>query len=122
MRLSELRGKVVVLNFWATWCPPCVEEMPALNRLHARIAPQGALVLGISLDEDAQAYQRFLVEHQITFPTWRAPSNDIPHTYGTYKYPETYIIAPGGKIARKVIGPQEWDNPVVVDFIHSLRR
>jgi len=119
-RLSDLRGKVVVLNFWATWCPPCVEEMPALNRLHQEIAASGGMVLGISVDDDAEKYQKFLLDHQIAFPTYRDPSKKIPTSYGTFMYPETYIVDRAGRIARKVIGPQQWDRPETVAYLKQL--
>jgi len=119
-RLSDLRGTVVVLNFWATWCPPCVDEMPALNRLHAKMNADGVMVLGISIDENADAYSRFLSEYQIAFPTFRDPSQKIAADYGTSKWPETYIIGRDGKIARKIIGPQEWDNPVMIEYLKRL--
>lgn len=120
MRLSDLRGKVVVLNFWATWCAPCVEEMPSLNRLQAQIERQNGVVLGISVDVDAAAYQKFLIDHQITFPTYRDSSKGIATSYGTFMYPETFIIDPKGKIVRKIIGPTEWDNPVMVSYLNQF--
>ncbi len=121
-RLSDLRGKVVVLNFWATWCPPCVEEMPSLNALHARLASQGVVVLGISVDESDAAYQKFLADHHITFPTYRDPVNHIAPEYGTTKYPETYIIGRDGRFARKIIGPQDWARTDLLEFIQSLAK
>jgi peroxiredoxin len=120
MRLSDLRGKVVVLNFWATWCPPCVEETPALNRLQQRIAPRGGMVLGVSVDEDAAAYDRFLREQRVIYSTYRDPSKKIALEYGTSMYPETYIVDRSGRIARKIIGPQEWDSPELVAYLDSL--
>jgi peroxiredoxin len=119
-KLSDLRGKVVVLNFWATWCPPCVEEMPSLNRLHQKISAQGGMVLGISVDDNAQAYENFLREHQIAFPTYRDPSKEISSSYGTFMYPETYIIDPRGRFAQKIIGPRDWDAPEMVGMIRNL--
>jgi peroxiredoxin len=120
MRLSDLRGKVVVLNFWATWCPPCVEEMPSLNRLHKQLLSANGTVLAISVDDDPEAYQQFLYRHRIAFPTWRDPEKKVNAAYGTFKFPETYIIDPRGTIARKVIGPQEWDSPEWVTYLKSL--
>ncbi len=119
-KLADLRGKVIVLNFWATWCPPCVAEMASLNRLQRQIAAQGGMVLGISVDDDAAAYQQFLRKHQIAFPTDRDPSKQISAEYGTLMYPETYIIRRDGRIARKIIGPQNWDSSELVGYVHSL--
>jgi cytochrome c biogenesis protein CcmG/thiol:disulfide interchange protein DsbE len=120
--LADLRGKVVVLNFWATWCPPCVEEAPSLVRLQQTIAPHGATVLGISVDEDPAAYQQFLTEHHINFPNYRDPSKKIAEDYGTSVYPETYIIDRQGRIARKIIGPQDWDSLEMVAYLDTLLR
>ena len=72
--LSDLRGKVVVLKFWASWCPPCVEEAPALNQLEEHIAPRGGMILGVSVDEDPGAYEKFLKDQGIDYPTLRDPS------------------------------------------------
>ena len=119
-RLADLRGKVVVLNFWATWCPPCVEEMPSLNRLHEQLAPRGAVILGISVDEDGAAYEKFLQDHNIHFPTYRDPSKQISSAYGTFMYPETYIIDRQGRITRKIIGPQDWSRPETVAYLEGL--
>ena len=120
MRFADLRGKVVVLNFWATWCPPCVAETPALNRLQQRIASRGGMVLGVSVDEDAAAYGRFLRQHGVIYLTYRDPSKKIALDYGTSIYPETYIVDRSGRIARKIIGPQEWDSPELVAYLDSL--
>src|SRR5712692_7326906 len=117
---AALIGALVVLDFWATWCPPCVEETPALNRLQAQIAPLGGMVLGVSMDEDDAAYQRFLIEQKVIFPNYRDTSNTLSGRYGTSIYPETYIIDRDGRIARKMIGPQRWDNPEIVDYIRAL--
>ena len=119
-QLSDLRGKVVVVNFWATWCPPCVEETPALNRLQRRIASRGGVVLGVSVDEDTAAYEKFLRDQQVAFPTYRDPSKKIPLGYGTSIYPETYIVDRKGRIARKVIGPQQWDSPDMIRYFDAL--
>jgi cytochrome c biogenesis protein CcmG/thiol:disulfide interchange protein DsbE len=121
VRLSQdLRGKVVVLNFWATWCPPCVEETPSLNLLQQWIAPNGGVVLGVSLDEDESAYENFLPSNNVGFPTYRDPAKQIAISYGTSMYPETYIIDRQGRIDRKIIGPQDWTSPEMLAYFNTV--
>src|SRR5690242_6086644 len=90
--LHDYKGKVVVLNFWATWCPPCVEEMPSLVRLQQQFKDKGVTVLAVSIDADGDAYHRFLVDHKIDFLTVRDADAKSSNLYGTFKFPETYII------------------------------
>jgi cytochrome c biogenesis protein CcmG/thiol:disulfide interchange protein DsbE len=118
--LSDMRGQVVVLNFWASWCPPCVEETPSLIELQETIAPQGGTVLGISIDEDTVAYEKFLQDQHITFPTYDDTSGKTPGIYGTSMYPETYVISRDGRIARKIVGAQDWQDPGVIASIESV--
>lgn len=118
--LASLRGKIVVLNFWATWCPPCVEETPSLNNLQSKIAPLGGVVLGVSVDEDQVAYEKFLREQHVVFPTFRDTSKSINVQYGTTVFPETYIIGRDGRILRKIIGPQDWDSEDLSGYVRAL--
>lgn len=125
VRLSDFKGKVVVLNFWATWCPPCKEETPSLNHLQKYIEARNGVVLGVAADEDQEAYQRFLRDEGVIFPTYRDPatknnSSPIALSYGTSIIPETYVIDRHGKIARKLIGFQQWDSPAMLAYIDSV--
>ena len=118
--LSDLRGKVVVLNFWASWCPPCLEEAQSLNTLQQQIAGKGGVVLGISVDEDKDAYDKFLVDNHVVFPTYRDASKKTAADYGTSMYPETYLIDRHGRLARKIVGPQDWQSPEIMRSIEIL--
>jgi cytochrome c biogenesis protein CcmG, thiol:disulfide interchange protein DsbE len=121
--LSDLRGHLVVLNFWASWCPPCVEEARSLNALQLQISGMGGIVLGVDPDvngEDQATYQKFLKAYQIDYPTYLDTSQQIAASYGTVIYPETYIIGPDGKIDRKIIGAQDWSSPEIVAYLHGL--
>jgi cytochrome c biogenesis protein CcmG/thiol:disulfide interchange protein DsbE len=118
--LSDLKGKLVVLNFWATWCPPCVEETPSLNRLQKYIDSRGGVVLGVSVDEDGGAYEKFLKDQLVIFPTYRDATKKSAADYGTTIYPETYIIDRHGKIARKFVGAQQWDSAEMLAYFDAI--
>ena len=118
--LSQLRGHTVVLNFWATWCPPCVEEMPSLVQMQQRLKDKGVTVLAVSVDADEGAYHRFLKDHGVTFLTVRDADQKSNNLYGTFKFPETYIIDRDGKVRRKFIGAVDWNQPEVVEFLSKL--
>jgi len=118
--LAKYQGKVVILNFWASWCPTCVEETPALIQLQQRIASRNGVVLGVSVDEDESAYRSFLQQHGINYPTSRDATKKSAIDYGTVMYPETYIIDRHGKILRKIIGPQDWNSPEMLAYFDSI--
>jgi cytochrome c biogenesis protein CcmG/thiol:disulfide interchange protein DsbE len=118
--LTQFRGNVVVLNFWATWCAPCVEEMPSLMQLQERFRNKGVTVVGVSIDVDGDAYHNFLKTYKIDFVTVRDPDQKASALYGSFKWPETYIIDRNGIVRRKFIGAVEWSQPEIVDFINKL--
>jgi cytochrome c biogenesis protein CcmG, thiol:disulfide interchange protein DsbE len=118
--LSDLRGKVVILDFWASWCPPCLEEADSLNRLQQDVSKRGGLVLAISEDEDESAYNRFLHDNNVNFPTYRDPTKKIKGIYGTVMIPEAYLIDRQGRIARKIVGAQDWQSPEIMRSIEIL--
>jgi cytochrome c biogenesis protein CcmG/thiol:disulfide interchange protein DsbE len=118
--LNELRGKVVVLNFWATWCPPCVDEMPSLVALQNRMGDK-VVVLAVSVDQDKAAYDKFLRDFQITnLLTVRDEQAKSNLMYGTTRFPETFIIDANGVLQRKIVGPIDWSRPEMVDYLVKL--
>ena len=119
-RLADMRGKVVVLNFWASWCAPCVEETPSLVELQRRIASRNGVVLGVSVDDDDSAYLKFIHDHGVNYPTSRDGSKKSALEYGTVMYPETYIIDRKGKIIRKIIGPQDWNSAEMASYFDAI--
>jgi cytochrome c biogenesis protein CcmG/thiol:disulfide interchange protein DsbE len=110
---ASFAGKVLVLHFWASWCGPCVEEMPALNEFTRKVATSGVVVLGISADRNPAAYQKFLKANHVDFETALDSDADISSTYGTFKFPETYIIDRNGKVYEKFPGVGEWSDALV---------
>jgi cytochrome c biogenesis protein CcmG/thiol:disulfide interchange protein DsbE len=117
--LSQLRGKPVLLNFWATWCPPCVEEMPSLVQLHKQLGDK-VTILAVSEDADDAAYKQFVRDHGIDLLTVLDVKRDTNEVYGTFKFPETFVIDKDGKIVRKFIGAQNWTAPDIVDYLNKL--
>jgi len=118
--LDELRGKIVVLNFWATWCPPCVDEMPSLVQMQQKMRGKGVEVLAISVDADQAAYQNFLKSYKVDLLTVRDPAQKSNNLYGTFKFPETYIIDRQGVLRRKFIGPIDWGQPEIMEYLAKL--
>jgi peroxiredoxin len=118
--LSGLRGQIVVLNFWATWCPPCVEEMPSLVQMQRKMKDKGVTVLAVSIDDDAGAYHKFLTDHGVDLLTVRDDRHASNALYGTFKFPETYIIDRNGIMRRKFIGAVDWTQPEVMEFLSKL--
>jgi peroxiredoxin len=118
--LSQLKGQVVVLNFWATWCAPCIEEMPSLVRMQQFMKAKGVTVLAVSIDVDENAYREFLKQHGVNLLTVRDPEEKTPGLYGTHMWPETYIIDRNGIVRRKFIGAVDWTEPEVVDYLGKL--
>ncbi len=118
--LSDFKGKVLVLNFWATWCPPCVEEMPSLIAMQQQMRDKGVIVLAVSVDADKNNYEQFLKEHSVTLLTVRDADQKSNDLYGTFKFPETYIIDRNGTVRRKFIGPVEWNQTDILDYLSKL--
>jgi peroxiredoxin len=118
VHLASFRGRVVLLNFWATSCAPCVEEMPSLLALHHD--KPGLAILAVSADEDPEAYSRFLARHHVDLITVRDPAEQAARLYHSSLWPETYVIDRQGVIRRKFIGAQDWSSPEIRAYLKGL--
>ena len=118
--LSSYKGKVVILNFWATWCPPCRIEMPSMETLYRRFSAQGLEILAVDLGEDASLVRQFIRNAGYTFPVMFDSDNRVSSVYGIEAIPTTYIIDREGKIVGRVIGSIMWDAQKVITAIDAL--
>lgn len=114
---TSFGGDLLLVNFWATWCPPCVQEMPSLERFHQTFRDRGVVVLGVNVDRNKQTYLQFVQRSGITFPNSFDPSADVSARFGTFKYPETYLIDRQGRVLEKFVGPETWTSPQVMEKI-----
>jgi cytochrome c biogenesis protein CcmG, thiol:disulfide interchange protein DsbE len=117
--LHDYRGKVVLLNFWATWCAPCVEELPSLVQLQSKMKGR-VTVLAVSVDMDTDAYNNFIKNHHVDLLTLRDADQRSNRLYGTYAFPESYVIDRQGTIRRKFIGAVNWTDPEIEQYLNSL--
>jgi cytochrome c biogenesis protein CcmG/thiol:disulfide interchange protein DsbE len=117
---TSFGGRLLVLNFWATWCTPCVEEVPSLDQFAKELAGSGVVVLGVSVDKDPKAYHAFLSRANVSFMTARDPEAKISADYGTFKVPESYIIDSRGKVVQKIIGEENWSDGRMLSYVKSL--
>lgn len=117
--LSEFRGKPVVLNFWATWCPPCIEEVPSIVAMQKEMGNK-VVVLAVSIDVDNGAYKNFTEKRMPGVLTVRDGDQKAANLFGTFGWPETYIIDSKGIIRRKFIGAQDWTSPEIIDYLTKL--
>jgi peroxiredoxin len=119
----DFGGKLLILNFWATWCPPCVDETPRLSRLQEILAKDGVVVLAVSIDKKEETYTKFVDRFQVKFATAWDPDARISASFGTFRFPETYVINREGKVvATYTEGEPEgtWLAPHVIDSIRGM--
>jgi len=121
VNLADLKGKVVMVHFWATWCPPCVEELPTLDRLNRSLTGKDFLMLAVNEDEGgAGAVASFMRQNRLNLPVLLDPGSDVARLYGTYKLPETYIVDRQGVVRYKAIGPRDWTEPANIQILRNI--
>ncbi len=119
--LSDFRGKIVMVHFWATWCPPCVDELPTLDKLNQSLAGKHFEMLAVSVDEGgADTVMSFLQRNNLKVPVLLDTSHTVSSQYGTYKFPETYILDREGIVRYKVIGPRDWRDPAALQLLQNM--
>jgi len=117
--LASLRGKVVLLNFWATWCKPCEDELPAMERLNRALAGSDFELVGVSVDADAAPVEQFRDRLGLGFTLLLDADQRVARTYETFRYPETLLIGRDGVILERYVGSKEWDSP---SYVENIRR
>lgn len=123
IHLADYRGKVVLLNFWATWCPPCVREMPSLEMMRKQLEGDDFKLLAVSVDEAGwSAIDTFLSRVPVEMTIVSDAKGEVSAKYGTYQLPESYLIGRDGRILKKYIGPREWAEAEIVEEIKSYAR
>jgi cytochrome c biogenesis protein CcmG/thiol:disulfide interchange protein DsbE len=121
VRLADLKGKVLFINIWATWCLPCREEMPSMEKLYHLLKGADFEMIGISVDKDPEkSVAPFVKELGLTFPILLDPKSETAAKYKITGVPETYLVAPNGVIIHHLIGPAKWDRPDVVEALKKL--
>ncbi len=120
VKLDDLRGKVVVLNLWATWCPPCVEEMPTLDGLAKKMAGRDLVVLAVAEDDDSSRVGPWIRERGFTLPVLLDGRGVVGSYFGITGYPETFIIDRQGKIVHRHVGFRDWIEPGIVSALETL--
>ncbi len=120
LRLSDLRGKVVFVNIWATWCPPCRQEVPSMVRLYERFRDRGLEIVAVSEDRDPEAVRRFVARYRVPFPVVMDRDKAVYRAYRATGVPETHLIDKQGRVVRSVIGGFDWEAPEVVAAVASL--
>lgn len=119
--LSDYKGKVLVINFWATWCPPCVKEMPSLQQAWEQLRGEDIAVLAINMGEQKQAIEGFIQKYPVELPILLDKEFDMADAWSVTGLPTTYVVDPEGQIVSQVIGERQWDDPDLLEEIRGLQ-
>jgi peroxiredoxin len=121
VRLLDFRGKPLIVNFWATWCPPCREEMPSMQRAHAAVSKEGIGLVAINVGEDADTVAQFLADARVEFPLPLDETSRVVMSYPVRGLPTTFVVDPDGRLAYVATGGREWDDPALLDQVRALK-
>jgi peroxiredoxin len=118
--LARYRGKVLLINFWATWCEPCRQEMPSIQRLRDKLAGKNFAVLAVNVDEPDARVRQFVKKTGLDLPIAMDPNKTVTTSWGVRYLPVSFIVGPDGRIRYRVVGDIDWDNDTVVGVISQL--
>ena len=119
--LADYRGRVVILNFWATWCPPCRREMPSMERAWQQLKKQDVVMLAVDVGEDVDTVFTFLADYPVSFPLLLDQEAEVVRKFPVRGLPTSYVIDPSGRLVYQAIGGREWDEPEILEKIRALR-
>jgi peroxiredoxin len=122
VRLAEFKGKIVFLNFWTTWCPPCRKEMPAMEKLHQKLKGHKFVMVSVSLKESAGKVDNFFKTQNLTFSALRDPKGHAAKKFGIAQIPTTFVLNKTGEIIGKALGPRDWESRTAVNLFKQLSR
>ncbi len=120
-RLSDYRGQVLIINFWATWCPPCREEMPSMQRAWEQLVKEGILMFGIDVGESEDTIFQFTANYPVEFPLLMDLDSTVINQWPVVGLPTTFVVDPKGRIIYRAIGGREWDDPALLALVRALR-
>lgn len=120
VKLSDFKGRIVFLNFWATWCPPCIQEMPEMEKLHRKLSAEDFVMVAVGLKESEERVGRFFGKEKLTFTSLVDPGGEAAYAFGIAQIPTTLILDKNGRILGKVIGPRNWADKEYEDFFRRL--
>lgn len=120
-RLSDSRGRVVIVNFWATWCPPCREEMPSMQRAWEQLRPEEVLMVGINVGEDEDTIFQFTADYPVDFPLLMDSDSSVTGKWPVRGLPTTFVVDPAGRLVYQAIGSREWDDPSLLALVRALK-
>ena len=121
-KLSDYRGKPVIVNFWATWCPPCRAELPSMNRAWAKVKDEGIIMLAVNVGESEETINQFNVEYPIDFTILLDQEGTYAPEWNISGMPTTFVVNADGLVVYKVVGTREWDNDEILDAIRALKK
>lgn len=120
MQLQSYKDKLILVNFWASWCGPCNEEAPSMESMYEQLHKQGLVVVGISIDHHVSQVKKFVKQYSITFPVLLDTDESVASSYGITGVPETFILDKNYKLIKHIIGPIDWSSPNVTAYLSNL--